>query len=83
MKNKYYIAKRYYSNEQEYLEQYWDGSGFSIYEDAAVKYVNVNAVSDIAHMLKAIADIQDEVNVKYVIYVSVDGTSFKCTEVIK
>ena len=83
MKNKYYIAKRYYSNEEEYVEQYWDGSGFSIYEDAAIKYVNVNAVSDIAHMLKAIANIQEEVNVKYVIYALVNGTSLKCMEVIE
>lgn len=81
MANKYYIAKRYYIDDENYVEQYWAGDGFAIYEASAKMYTSINMASDIAHMLNSIAIIQDELLVKYVIYAVNDDLMISCKEV--
>ena len=81
MANKYYIGKRYYVDNENYVEQYWEGDGFSIYEIAAKKYTSINMASDVAHMLRSIATIQDERFVKYVVYTLRNNLIMACMEV--
>lgn len=82
MKAKWYVAKRYYIDSERYVEHYWDGCGYTIYESSAKLYDNVNMASDIANMLSSIASIQDEQSVKHVIYYSKNDKVNNPVEVI-
>jgi hypothetical protein len=81
MANKYYIGKRYHIDDENYVEQYWAGDGFAIYEASAKIYTSINMASDIANMLDSISTIQDERLVKYVIYAVNDDSMISCKEV--
>ena len=81
MPNNYYISKRYYIDSENYIERYWNGDGFSMYKATAKKYANINMASDIAYMLRSIANIQDEQSVKYVIHALRNNTLVTCMEV--